>query len=243
MMLPLSTMMMQAATAPFVDLDTIIGSGGLVVLAPHPDDESLGCGGLLRAAALAGRRVTVVLVTDGRRSHPTSPSVSPDLLARWRAAEMRAALEALHPGIGLIALGYQDCAVPEDAPAADEAAGAIADAVDAAGATALLTAWQGDPHKDHVATAGLARRTLVLRPALRLWSYPVWGRFAPAQTPAPQRIVRFETGPHRLAKATAIACHRTQMTRLIDDDPQGFMMSEPMQAHFTTEPEVFLADT
>ncbi len=239
MTLQFSSMMERAAKASFADLETIIGPGGLVALAPHPDDETLGCGALLRAAASAGRRVAVVAVSDGRRSHPTSPSVNAPLLARIRALEMRAALGTLHPNIFLIELGYCDCEVPFALP---EAACAIVDLATDIGATALVSSWEGDPHCDHVATAALAHRIHRLCPALRFWSYPIWGRFAPTQAKAPARIVRFDTGPNRAAKAAAIACHRSQMTDMIDDDPQGFMMTPEMQAHFIDHPEVFLAE-
>lgn len=241
-MAPLSAMMSAAATAPFVCLTDIIGEGGLVVLAPHPDDESLGCGGLLRAAACAGRPAVVVVITDGRRSHPGSREIDADGLARLRSAEVRSAVAALHPGIGLVQLGYRDGGGPHTRSEARSAAKAIIGAVDDARATALVAAWGGDPHADHGATAVLARHAVGLRPGLRLWSYPIWGRFAPAISPTPPRIVRFDCALHRAAKTAAIACHRSQMTRLIDDDPSGFMMAPEMQAHFIDHPEVFLAD-
>ena len=44
----------------------------LVVVAPHPDDEILGAGGLLAATARAGRDLLLVAVTDGQASHPGS---------------------------------------------------------------------------------------------------------------------------------------------------------------------------
>src|SRR5690606_16204888 len=44
----------------------------ITVIAPHPDDESLGCGGLIAALAADGRAVQVVFVTDGAGSHPNS---------------------------------------------------------------------------------------------------------------------------------------------------------------------------
>lgn len=241
-MLRLGLMMKCAASAPFADLDAIVGPGGLVVLAPHPDDESLGCGALLRVAALAGRRVTVVVVTDGRLSHPSSTRVDADALARLRAREVRAALAALNPSIALVELGYPDCGAPDTLPASFAATKAIVDVVDEVGATGLMTAWSCDPHRDHIATAALARCVLALRPGLRLWSYPIWGRFAPTKAMATGRIVRFDTGLNRDAKAAAIASHQSQMTPMINDDPQGFMMMKVMQAHFIEHPEVFLAD-
>lgn len=49
---------------------TAFDCGAVVVLAPHMDDEVIGCGGTLRRHALAGCRVTVVFLTDGRRGDP-----------------------------------------------------------------------------------------------------------------------------------------------------------------------------
>ena len=37
----------------------------LLVLAPHPDDEVIGCGGLLALHLRDGRQVRVVIATDG----------------------------------------------------------------------------------------------------------------------------------------------------------------------------------
>jgi LmbE family N-acetylglucosaminyl deacetylase len=216
----LGPLMQRAAVAPVADLEGIIGEGGLVVLAPHPDDESLGCGALLRAAARSGRQCCVVVVTDGRLSHRHSPTVDADALAALRAKEVTAAVAALHPTIRLVQFRYPDCSAPSD-PAVGARLALIPDEV---GATALAVA--------------------TVRPALRHWSYPIWGRFALAQTcslrDAP--IVRFATDAYREAKAAAIACHRSQMTALIDDDPTGFVMDPAMQTHFLAHPEVFIAD-
>ena len=52
-------------------LEQRLGDGGLVV-APHPDDESLACGGLIAEARAQGRLVRVVIVSDGTGSHPAS---------------------------------------------------------------------------------------------------------------------------------------------------------------------------
>ncbi len=42
----------------------------ILVLAPHMDDEILGCGGTLRKHVLAGASVTVAFLTDGRHGDP-----------------------------------------------------------------------------------------------------------------------------------------------------------------------------
>lgn len=65
----------------------------VVILAPHPDDETLGCGGTLLRHREAGDEVHVVCATDGRRSRAL-PVTSP-AMARVRAAEAAAACAAL----------------------------------------------------------------------------------------------------------------------------------------------------
>lgn len=55
---------------PFCALSERLGTSAIVVLAPHPDDETLACGGLIAEARAGGRRVVVVFVSDGARLSP-----------------------------------------------------------------------------------------------------------------------------------------------------------------------------
>ena len=41
-----------AGSLPFATLEERLGDGGLIVVAPHADDESLACGGLIAEARL-----------------------------------------------------------------------------------------------------------------------------------------------------------------------------------------------
>jgi len=62
---------------------------GILVLAPHPDDEVFGCGGLLALAHQRGLRTTVVIVSDGGLGGDPAT----------REIESRAAAQALGAGI------------------------------------------------------------------------------------------------------------------------------------------------
>lgn len=76
----------------------------LLVFAPHPDDESLACGGLIQRAQQGGAVVFVVVATDGdanpwpQRLIEKRWRLGPDATRRWgalRGNEARAALQTL----------------------------------------------------------------------------------------------------------------------------------------------------
>ena len=69
----------------------------LLVVAAHPDDETLGAGGLLRRAARSGARIVVVIATDGEASHPHSPTHDRATLAQRRRDEVRGSVALLAP--------------------------------------------------------------------------------------------------------------------------------------------------
>ncbi|GJE29094.1 PIG-L deacetylase family protein [Methylobacterium organophilum] len=232
-----------AETLPFADLRTLAGGGGLVVIAPHPDDESLGCGGLIAQARARGMPVRLVVVSDGAGSHPNSPSYPPERLRALREAETLAAGRALGLDADSIHfLGLPDRFVPASGPAAESAAEAIAALARACGASALFVTWAHDPHGDHqaaAALAGLARRRLG---DVRLFAYPIWGWTLPGETEvgAAPRGVRLDIAGELAAKGAAIAAHRSQTTDLIDDDPDGFRLEPTMLARFARPFEIFL---
>lgn len=65
------------------------GSPRLVVVAPHPDDEVLGCGGLIAAARAAGVPVLIIALTDGELAYPDEPGWAPHVLGPARRLEAR----------------------------------------------------------------------------------------------------------------------------------------------------------
>lgn len=212
----------------------LAGRTSVVVIAPHPDDETLGCGRLLADARARGIGCTVICVTDGARSHPQSRSHPHDVLVALRHAELIAAVDTLGRGIRIEHLGYPDCSAPQGGVAADRIAALVPP--DAC----LLSPWQGDPHIDHVSCAALSA-IVADRTGSRHLAYPIWGRVRPRIPPPPTGW--HYTGSEDAAdrKRLALACHRSQMTPLIRDDPDGFVMEKDLQDMFLREPEVFHA--
>ncbi|HTI01677.1 MAG TPA: PIG-L family deacetylase, partial [Acidisoma sp.] len=53
---------------PLVDLQVLLQGRLPLILAPHPDDETLGCGGLIAQCCAAGMPPHVAIMTDGSHS-------------------------------------------------------------------------------------------------------------------------------------------------------------------------------
>jgi LmbE family N-acetylglucosaminyl deacetylase len=233
----------QWANLPVADLDTIAGSGRVLILAPHPDDESLGCGGLISELCRLGRPPLVIVLTDGTGSHPSSPSVPASVLRQLREHEAADALH--HLGINdrgsLIFLRLRDTAAPHSGPDFDDAVARIA--AYAPGCETICAPWGHDPHCDHEA-ADLMARAVAERTGLRHLAYPVWGWTLPPETPLPDNEVRgwrLDIEAALPAKRAAIAAHRSQHGGLIDDDPGGFSLPPDLLHIFERPYEVFLA--
>ena len=235
-----------ARRLPLVSIGEILGKRGVVVVAPHPDDESLGCGALIAEATLMGLPVRVVVVSDGVGSHPGSLQYPAPRLRALREAEALAATAEL--GLSpteITFLGLPDRAVPASGPEASAAAdriGTIARRIDAG---TLLVTWRHDPHSDHQAAHSIAKLALANLPGVRLASFPIWAWRLPANHDLGDiqpSGVQFDGSPHRKAKRAAILAHRSQASRLIDDDPGGFLMDPAMIERFVELPEIYLDD-
>ena len=232
-----------AQRLPVEGLDRIVGGRGLVVVAPHPDDESLGCGGLIAEACSRGLVVELVVLSDGVGSHPNSRSYPPDRLRDLREAETLSAAAVLGlPASAVTFLRLPDRHVPVHGAEAESAIAIIAAAAGSCAAAAVLVTWAHDPHCDHLAAATLVE---MARPRLgdaRLYAYPIWGWALPPDTEVggPPRGLRLAVSHHLGAKTAAIAAHRSQTTALIDDDPSGFRLSEDMIANFVGPYEILL---
>jgi len=140
----------------------------VVVVAAHPDDETLGASGCLQALHRAGAEVILAVATDGEAAYPALDIAARRDLARARRAELTAALRAQGLGdVGVHWLGLPDSGLHECGPALRSALRPLL-----AGADAYLAPWAGDPHPDHRA-AGLAAAA-VAPVTTHSWAYPVW---------------------------------------------------------------------
>jgi len=210
----------------------LAGAGCPLIVAPHPDDEVLGAGGLL--ARLGGE---LVAVTDGEASHPGSTVLAAGRLAGLRRAETAEALAALgRPGTVVHHLAQPDGAVDEPL-----LTGQLAELL-RPGRWCVAT-WRGDGHPDHEAV-GRAAAAACGATGARLVEYPVWAWHwsGPGDGRLPfDRARRLDLDDAtQAAKRIAIDCFTTQVRPLGPDPADAAVLPPTVLARFTRAFEVYL---
>lgn len=217
----------------------------IVVLAPHPDDETLGCGGLLAKATSMGLKPRVVYLTDGSASHRASKQWPPSRLAEVRRAEALAALAIL--GVeadDILFLGWPDAAPYRPNTSRYEAAFAqMSMWLDTFGPSSIWAPRSGESHCDHAAACDLADDLKRRRPAkLRRLDYMVWGWADDmvASQRGDEQVWRLCCVESTLMRRRALACHLTQTTGLIADAEDAFLIPDNLAALSERPAEIFI---
>ncbi|WP_263992303.1 PIG-L deacetylase family protein [Mycolicibacterium madagascariense] len=142
----------------------------LVVVAPHPDDETLGFGATASLLKSRGVDVTVVCVSDGGGSVPGLSRLE----RRWLVEDRRTELKN---ATAILGLDDAICLDLPDGGLADHEAELSERLADVLGqgpnGTWCAATWRGDGHPDHEAV-GRSAATAAERTGARLLEYPVW---------------------------------------------------------------------
>ena len=242
MTVPAGQVLRTIEALPFGTAADVTGGQPVLILAPHADDESLGCGGLIAALCRAKAPPLVLVLTDGTGSHPGSRAYPAPRLAAVREAEVREAVRLLGlPPDRIRFAGQRDTAAPVSGPAFEAAVDMVEALCQADRTGTVLAPWRHDPHCDHEA-AHLLAVEVAGRLGLRQLSYPVWGWTLPADHPLPAlpRGFRLEIGADLAVKDAAIRAHRSQYGGLILDDPLGFTLPDGLLRVFGRPWEAFL---
>jgi len=182
----------------------------LVVVAPHPDDEILACGGLLQMLSARAQPPVLVAVTDGEASHPGSTDWPVEKLRATRPQETLAALACL----GIAAPDLQRIGIADGGVTAAEAMLAQRLAQLFQPEDVVITTWRYDGHPDHEATAR-ACMAAAAQCGARVLEVPIWGWHwsAPSDGAMPLAHARKLLLPEaaQARKRAAMACFRSQV--------------------------------
>jgi LmbE family N-acetylglucosaminyl deacetylase len=223
--------------APLRPAEVVHELGPTLVVAPHPDDEVLGCGGTIALLRRAQTPVRVIIVSDGGASHPGSRRYPPPALAALRRNESLDGLQFLGVAPGEVTfLGLPDGAVsrasvPDAVELARSATRAFPDI------QTVLLPWRRDPHDDHRATWSLLTAALDALPSsVRCLEYPIWSLVHPGPDDLPRtgeaRLWRLDVASVVEQKRASVLAHRSQTTPMIDDAEIGHCLTDSVLERF-----------
>jgi LmbE family N-acetylglucosaminyl deacetylase len=193
----------------------------VLFVAPHPDDESLGGGGLLQRTFAAQVPIRVLFATNGdnnpwaQRFWERRWRIGSKERVRWGQRRQREALAAIDSLGGSVEcarfLNFQDQSLTSLLMQADpELFEVLADEIRAFDPTILVIPTILDAHPDHSAL-GVALSfvlDLIGNSGIQVWEYLVHR----PQVSIPRRPVRLRLSPIEIErKRSAILCHETQV--------------------------------
>jgi LmbE family N-acetylglucosaminyl deacetylase len=145
----------------------------VLVIAPHPDDEAIGCGGTLALHAERGDSIAAVFLTSGELGLKHLPRAE-----AWRVREAEAERAAAVLGIAATTfLRLPDWYLGEDIAAAGAA---LARVLDRQAPGVIYLPHPHEWHPDHQAALPILRSALVSHAGASagappaLWAYEIW---------------------------------------------------------------------
>ena len=230
---------------PIWDIKTLVTGSvpeSVLVVAPHPDDETLGCGGAIALLRQLDVAVQVSIVSDGTQSHPNSIAYPSTALKQLRERESLSALAILGVAPEAVTFwGMPDGAVLTVVQ--HKEIDRIQKYLCNLTPSIIFLPWRKDPHPDHRASWQLfttACKQLAYFP--RIIEYPIWDwdREQRQDFLDSVNVWRLDISEVLKLKLRAIAQYRSQISDLIDDDPEGFRLTPEMISNFTQPWEIYL---
>ena len=195
-----------------------------VIIAPHQDDETLACGGLIARKRNEGLPVHIVFITDGAASHPGHPRLDPRAIAGLRRTEAMQAIACLSVECTAVHFLNEPDGTLRTIPAARREAlvERLAAVLRTIGPAEIFLPCNPDGSSEHDATFGFVTDAIA-RAGLQpdIWQYPVWSWWNPVlllrrwlATPDCRRL---PVEDYQQAKQQAIQCYQSQISPLAPD--------------------------
>lgn len=143
--------------------------GSTLIIAPHPDDEVIGCGGLISKMVTEGNAPHIAVLTGGEGSHRDCCTAQPKEIIEARRGLTREALKILGvPEENLHELNFKDGSIGKF----QEETAALLKLIEVLKPKRILVPHWGEGWPDHLAARELG---LKLAPqGTEVWEYCVW---------------------------------------------------------------------
>lgn len=217
-----------------------------LIVAPHPDDEALGCGGLISLLTALNQPVYVVFVTHGGASHPHSTTHLKIKLIALREQEALKSCEILGVKTENSSFfraedgGLSNLKATKKSLLEEKFRHLFIDKkIDT-----VFLPWRRDPHQDHIATYQLAEKAVFIsEKPIKIVEYPIWLYKNSQKNDWPLKeevdIFKLDIQQQNRIKKRAIFAHQSQTSILIKDDPKGFILTEDLLAPFMKDFEIY----
>jgi LmbE family N-acetylglucosaminyl deacetylase len=218
--------------------------GPAVIIAPHQDDETLACGGIIARKRNEGLPVIVLFITDGSASHPGHPRLDPAAISALRRVEAMNAMACL--GVERAAVHFlnePDGSLKTIPPGRrEDLVARLAGLLATIAPAELFLPCNPDGSSEHDATFGFVTDALArgrLQPDI--WQYPVWSWWNPVlllrRWFTSKDCRRLPLEDYRQHKQQAILCYRSQIAPLAPDT--GAALPPNLVELFVTDTEFF----
>ena len=172
--------------------------GRVAVLAPHPDDESIGCGGVIALHRRQGDDVHLIVVTDGDAGDPEGRFPRDGYVER-RRDECRRAARVLGTAAPQF-LGFGD----QQLARGGELRGALQRALEGIRPAIVYHPAADEMHADHhVVGAETTLAAAALDPPVRSFAYEIWAPIVPTHV--------IDVSAAWAVKHAAVSCYASQL--------------------------------
>lgn len=143
----------------------------VLIVAPHPDDEVLGCSGLIQRLLNKGKQVDVAILSGGGKSHAGCCRIDESTLIESRRNLSRKAAEILGlPLEHLHFLDYPDGSIAFDCSETDR----LRKLIGILQPEAIFVPHKGEGWSDHLEAGQIVRKLVGETSGISLYEYCVW---------------------------------------------------------------------
>lgn len=143
----------------------------VLIVAPHPDDEVLGCSGLIQRLLNEGKQVDVAILSGGGKSHAGCCKIDESTLIESRRNLSRKAAEILGlPLEHLHFLDYPDGCIAFDCSETER----MKKLIDTLLPESIFVPHKGEGWSDHLEAGRIVRKLVGEMSGVSLYEYCVW---------------------------------------------------------------------
>jgi LmbE family N-acetylglucosaminyl deacetylase len=213
-----------------VSSEQIIEAQNAIIFSPHPDDATLGCGGVISRRLREGKETHIVYMTDGRNSHLLTSGIkdnpTPLQLKGLRKDEAQNAQQIL--GNKTESLHFFDI---EDGILLLNKKTALKktrELLNAVRPSLVLVPYRFDGHPDHTATYDVVVKAVETgERQIACYQYFIWSLpFIKGTTLSSTEITRVDIGTELETKRTAVLCFKTQITHYSQNQSEPILQDD-----------------